>query len=226
VQAAVDAIFNGDFEDAAEVAVVADEEREGMFVNAASEFEVNILTAEVFFDNKSLKPVPTYVAQHPDFKEIFRDEVPFCAVKSLNKNRECLHVSGRNIELTFWRKPDEYCKEALGMPVLFEDTLTFDGEIFQNTAWDDPRLLTHAASWIKSVVEVTLPAAKGNLYLNPGCTSAVTYAREFYLWKHDRRGTVSGYSLVESGRRCYPVQQFSSNRNRSMQYLEPILGNV
>jgi len=64
----------------------------GLYCNVAEDIQLNLQTAEVYFSNRMLMPVPQEVSANSDFHSIFAQAPLYCAVDQTKQYRKSYHI--------------------------------------------------------------------------------------------------------------------------------------
>jgi len=76
----------------------------GIWRSSDETLEVNAQTAELFFTQSTITPVPNFVAQTPDYISLFGSTPLHCALVALHDNRYWSRIVGQPYSLKMWNR--------------------------------------------------------------------------------------------------------------------------
>lgn len=87
----------------------------GRFLAENAEIKFDCQTAEVFWRNNELKPVPDSMTRFSDFETLFGGQALHCGVVLKNQHRHWVHIVGTEFDLQEWDKPKPN-DQGIGVP--------------------------------------------------------------------------------------------------------------
>jgi len=87
----------------------------GRFLAEKAEIKFDAQTAEIFWRNDELKPVPDSMTRFSDFEGLFGSRAFYCGVVLRNQHRNWVHIVGTEYDLQEWDRP-KAADQGVGAP--------------------------------------------------------------------------------------------------------------
>jgi hypothetical protein len=88
----------------------------GRFLAEKAEIKFDSQTAEIFWRNDELKPVPDSMTRFSDFESLFGSRAFYCGLVLRNQHRNWVHIVGTEYDLQEWDKP-KAADQGVGAPI-------------------------------------------------------------------------------------------------------------
>jgi len=87
----------------------------GRFLAERAEIKFDAQTAEIFWRNNELKPVPDSMTRFTDFESLFGGRAFYCGLVLRSQHRHWVHIVGTEYDLQEWDKP-KAIDQGVGVP--------------------------------------------------------------------------------------------------------------